>query len=220
MNTPTCILVALLVLASLFAGGCEEEEVWMADPVRYLETTTFPGYIERIPYFGVNGHSGLKPSEKPVHCSAYGVYVRSGTGGFLRTFNDSVLFHVPLKESLPYPSEGTILQVNGKTAHHGRLSLSELEVISAVGCVAPCEGVIRGYPKLMEKIGASVAHQGSKLDLASIETFHCAASGDRLLIFGRTYDLMYEFDLAFLFQIEDNSFHLKHIYAHHFFKGE
>jgi hypothetical protein len=219
--------VTLIILALM---GCEEREQWLEDPSRYLETKEFPGYVQRIPFYGINGHSGLYQVEAESACSVSGIYVEGASGAFLRSFNDSILFHIPLKETLPYASELTLIEAKGKVVQDRTPFLSEMEILSTEEVGELHRRVVASYPGLMERIGSMVANPKSKLDLSSIETFHCAASGDRLLFFGRTYDLMYEFDLAFLFekehekeyssQKEHNSFYLKHIYAYHLFKGE
>jgi hypothetical protein len=220
MSAPTFVSLKFLLLATILLLGCEEKEPWIEDPARYLETTSLPGYFQRISYFGANGHNGLKPPEKESHCSAYGVYATSRSRCFIRTFSDSVLFHIPLQESLPYASEVIGVQVSGTAVQNGEPLLSKVKVVFTVEFASLYEKVIKEYPKLMDKIAPAVHHPKSKLDLKSIETFHCAASGDKLLIFGRTYDLMYEFDLGFLFEKEGESFKIKRIFAHHFFKGE
>jgi hypothetical protein len=221
MNAPTFISwKPFFTIFLLFAFGCEEKEAWVEDPAPYLETAEFPGYFQRIPLFGENGHNGLKPVEKETHYSVYGIYVGGTHGAFVRTFNDSVLFHIPLKENLPYSSEVTVVQVNGEAVQDGGPLLSEVDVVFSLDFAEAYQKVTDGYPKLIDKIAGAVHEPKSKLDLKSIKTFHCAASEGKLLIFGRTYDLMYEFDLAFLFEKEDKSFQLKHIFARHFFKGE
>ncbi len=200
--------------------GCEEPEGWVEDPSEYLETTEFPGYFQRIPWFGVNGHNGLKPSEKGSHCSVYGVYVSSRSSYFVRTFSDSVIFHIPLKESLSYPSERTVVKISGKVVHNGEPSLSEVEIIATEEIGEIYRMVVAGYPMLIDKITAEIHHPKSRLDLKSIEIFHCAAAGNKLLIVGRTYDLMYEFDLGILVEKTGDSYKLSKIYAREFFKGE
>ena len=221
VNAPVFISWKLFIaIILLFAFGCEEEETWKEDPAPYLKTVEFPGYFERIPYFGVDGHNGLKSPEKGTHCSAYGVYVSSGSRCFLRTFSDSVLSHIPLEESLPYPSEVTVVQVNGRAIQEVNPVLSEIEVVFADDIEGIYRKVTDAYPKLIEKIAVTVHEPRSKLDLKSIKIFHCAAADGKLLIFGRTYDLMYEFDLAFLFKLDHELYKLKQIYARHFFKGE
>lgn len=219
-DAPTSISWKIFILVFLFMAGCEDEEAWIQDPTPYLETEEFPGYFERIPLFGVNGHNGLKSSGKPVHCSAYGIYASSGPDGFLRAFNDSVIYSIPLERSLPFTPEKSVLQVEGKTALNGDPRLKDVNVLSAFEISYIYAKVIGGYPKIMDRIGERIGNPKSKLDLKSIETFHCAASDDRVLIFGRTYDLMYEFDLGFLFEKQGESFELKTIFARHLFKGE
>lgn len=229
-NAPTSILLAALICALLLIIGCEEEEAWIQDPTPYLETDEFPGCFARIPLFGVDGHNGLRSSEKPLHCSAYGVYVSSGPRRFLRSFNDSVLFHVPLDGVLPYTPEVTVVQVNGKAVLREEPLLTDFDVVSMAEASGIYVKVIDAYPKIVEKIAEKLNDPKSKLDFTSIETFHCAASDDQLLIFGRTYDLMYEFDLGFLFEKQGEKEHesgkghepyvIKRIFAHHFFKGE
>ncbi len=221
LNAPTIFLIRFSVIfILLLALGCEESERWVEDPSEYLETTEFPGYFQRIPWFGVNGHNGLKPPEKGSHCSVYGVYVSSIGGCFVRTFSDSVIFHIPLKESLPYPSECTIVKISGKVVHNGEPSLSEVEIGATEEIGEVYRMVVEGYPKLIDKIAGKIHNPKSRLDLKSIEIFHCAVVGNKLLIMGRTYDLMYEFDLGFLFEKEDNSYKLKKIFTREFFKGE
>jgi hypothetical protein len=221
MSAPTRISLKLLyALLMFFLLGCEEEEAWLKDPTPYLETAAFPGYFRNIPLFGIDGHNGLKPPEKGTHCSAYGVYVCSGSRYFLRSLNDSVIFHVPLSRDLPYPSEKSAVQVEGEAMLSGFPLLGDVAVIAVVEYPDIYAKAMNAYPGIMEKIRERLDNPKSKLDLTSIETLHCAASGDRLLIYGRTYDLMYEFDLGFLFVNENGSFKLRRIFAHHFFKGE
>lgn len=229
VSAPRLIWLPLFVfLVVLLGTGCEEQEEWVENPLRYLKTEGFPGYIQRIPFFGVNGHSGLKQMEPGSPCSVSGIYVERGSDAFIRTFNDSVLVHIPLKGHLPYSSEVILVEVEGTVAHKGESYLSDVQVLSAQEIEKLHQRVMVSYPELMEKIADAVEDPKSKLDLKTIETFHCAAREDELLIFGRTYDLMYEFDLALLFQRKHgkgeenkhNSFHIKHIYAHLLFKAE
>ncbi len=231
-----CWFSVPVLLLFLFSMGCEEREPWIEQPFRYLKTEELPGYIQRIPLFGVNGHSGLGQIDAGTTCFHSGVYVGGKTGGFIRTFNDSVLFHIPFQEHLPCSSEVTLVAVEGTVVQKGEFSLSDVRMLSAEEIEMLYQRVVASYPLLMEYIADAVEDPKSKLDLNSIKQFHCAARGGELLIFGRTYDLMYEFDLAFLFcraqeheQEQEygqeqkngrNSFHLKHIYASHLFKGE
>ena len=63
-------------------------------------------------------------------------------------------------------------------------------------------------------------HPKSKLDLGSIKEFHCTSSENSIIIFGRTYDLMYEFDIGVLVQMDCGSIVFKKIFAREYFKGE
>ena len=152
MNAPHCFMACLFLIFFLFFTlGCEESEEWIEEYSSYLEIEEFPGYIRRIPLFGVNGHSGLKPPEKESQCSAYGVYVSSNSKAFLRAFNDSVLYHIPLKDHLSFPSECTIVRIEGKIVQNGEPFVSGARIISAVEFETTYQMVLRGYPKLIDK---------------------------------------------------------------------
>jgi hypothetical protein len=149
-----------------------------------------------------------------------GVYVKGKAVSFLRIFNDSGLYFIPLEDSLNHSSETSVIELKGKVEKNGVSYLAVIEVKSYEGVEKIKDVIEREYPFLIDKIKDEIHTPKSKLDLKEIESWHIACSENNIFIYGRTYDLMYEFNVGVLVEKSGDTYSLRRIYAREFFKGE
>lgn len=221
LNAPTRFYMKYFLIIILFLSlFCEKPDEDLSNPLKYLETEDFPLYFQKLPYYGVNGRNGLETLKKDVLVDIKGIYVKGKFVSFLRTFNDSGLFYVPLKDSFSYNSETSLIVVRGTVASNGEPYLSEIEIKSFDDIGKIKDRVEENYPLLLNKIKDEIHNPKSKLRLEDIKTWHCAFSDSTLFVYGRTYDLMYEFDIGILLKKDGDTYSLMKIYAREFFKGE
>jgi hypothetical protein len=199
---------------------CGKKESHLRSPERFLETKTFPQYFLNIPLYGVNGMNGLVRFEEGEKVSVTGIYVKGRTGSFLRTLKNDNLIYYPLVESLPFQSESNMLKVRGRVSTDKRPVLSEIIVEEKKNIEEIKSRIEEMYPRLLVCIEEKAHNPKSKLDLGSIDDWHCAGDSNKYFIYGRIYDLMYEFDIGILFSLDNDIIHLEKIYAREFFKGE
>lgn len=202
------------------SASCEKNDIFTNHPERFLKTTELPSYFTMIPFYGENGKNWLVNSKvgKTVHLM--GSYVKSKTSSYIRFFTNDGLYYVKLNDSLPYKSESTVVKLSGKIKIDNEPYLDDIQVESTIDLSKVINIVKAEYPDLIKKIWQRVHHPKSKLNPGTIKTWHLAVSGDTILVFSRTYDLMYEFDIGVLVKRQKNSFSLENIYAREFFKGE
>jgi hypothetical protein len=213
-------VVTLLLISVLLFLNCKEKEDIFSDPLDFLETKEIPQYIQKLPYYGINGQNYLKDSDRGKTMEIGGVYGKGMSFSFIRIFNDTGLFYIPLDRELSCTQERSLIRIRGVVSKESEPFLSGIEVISVVDIGDLKDIVEKKYRSLVGKISDKVHRSESKLDLTSLEEFHCAASDSAILVFGRTYDLMYEFDIGVLIRMNCSSSDFKKIYAREFFKGE
>ncbi len=222
-NLPVAIYRKWNLLLPLFIFlflSCEKSEEYFDNPLKFLETKIFPSYFLRIPYYGVNGRNLLEAASNGTMIDVKGVYVKGKNFSFLRVFNDSGLFYMPLEERLTYDSETSLLEVKGKVTSNGEPYLSLVEVVSSEDVGKIKDIVEREYPLFISKIEDNIRNPRSKLNLQNIKSWHLASSDNYILVYGRTYDLMYEFDIGVLLKKDGVTYSLEKIFAREFFKGE
>ncbi len=200
--------------------SCEKSSEYFNNPQRFLETEDFPPYFQKLPYFGVNGRNGLEALGKDMQVDIKGIYVKEKFISFLRTFDSSGLYYFLLEDSLPYISGTTVVGLSGRVGKNGETFLTEVDIISYESVEKIKDIVEKEYSLLIDKIKDDIHNQKSKLDLNHIETWNLACSDSTILIYGRTYDLMYEFNVGVLVEKSGDIYKLKKIYAREFFKGE
>ncbi len=221
MNAPTRFYMKYFLIIVLFLSlSCEKNDSDFKNPLKFLEVEEFPLYFKKLPYHGVNGRNGLITFEEGAEVGITGIYVEGKSISFLRTFNDTGLFYIPLEKILHHESETSIIEIKGRVTSNNELYLSEVDVKSFEDIGKIKETVEHNYPLLVKKIKDKIHNPKSKLDLNTIKTWHCAYSDNVLFIYGRTYDLMYEFDIGIVVKMEGDFYRLKKIYAREFFKGE
>ena len=199
---------------------CEKSSEYFENPQRFLETENFPPYFQKLPYYGVNGKDGLETLRKGMQVDIKGIYVKEKFISFLRTFDSSGLYYFLLEDSLPYISGTTVVVLRGRVGKNGETFLTEVDVISYEGVEKIKDIVEKGYPLLIDKIKDEIHAPKSKLDLKEIESWHIACSENNIFIYGRIYDLMYEFNVGVLVEKSGDTYSLRRIYAREFFKGE
>jgi len=209
-----------LPIVLFLSVSCETSDICFDNPERFLETRDFPEYFLKIPYYGVNGRNGLDGFEQNSVVDIRGIYVKGKGISFLRIFSDSGLFYVLLEDDLPFDSETDLLNIRGIVLENNEPYIKAVEVKSGRDVGKIRETVEGAYPELVSRIKKQIHNPNSKLDLSNIKEWHLAAREDKILVFGRTYDLMYEFDIGILVEKQDNSCDLQKIYAREFFKGE
>ena len=215
-----CLIFSFFTTILLLTLSCEKKCGFFDNPKKFLETKSFPAYFQKIPYYGVNGRNGLSFFKPDTLIEIKGIYVKGKFFPFLRVFDDTGLYYIPLEDSLSFHSETSLLDAKGLVKKNREPCLVRIEVNSSTDVSKIKNMVEKEYPLFISKVADEIHNPSSKLDLSSVEDWHCACSGDALLVFGRIYDLMYEFDIGILLKKEGDSFTLKKIYAREFFKGE
>jgi|GEM_PF-4659384 len=220
----------LLVFILFLPISCQKSNEFLNNPEKFLEIKDFPSYILKISYNGVNGSNLLQGLREDTLVDIKGIYVKGKGTSFLRTFDDSELLYVPLKGVPEFNSEASLVEIKGRVRSNGEAYLKGIEVKSLDDIEELRKAVEHEYPLLLEKIKGKVRNSKSnnrtKISTSAshlsldIKDWHLAARRDEILVFGRTYDLMYEFDIGILVKKSGDTYSLEKIYAREFFKGE
>lgn len=216
----TNVLAAIFAFILIFLC-CGKKDNHLRNPEKFLETKNFPRYFLNIPSYGVNGKNGLVQFDEGEKITVAGIYVKGRSGSFLRTLSDETFIYYPLAETLAFQAENYMLEVRGTVTTNGEPVLSEVTVLEKEN-IEEIKNTVEDniYPQLFDIIKEKVHNPKSKLDLNSIDKWHRAAYDNRYFIYGRIYDLMYEFDIGILLSRNNNVIEIEKIYAREFFKGE
>lgn len=199
---------------------CGRKDNHLRNPEEFLETKNFPQYFLNIPLYGINGKNGLVQFGEGEKISVKGIYIKGRNSPFLRTLSDENFIYYPLAETLAFQSENYMLEVKGTVKMNKGLFLSEATILEKENIQEIKDRVEDIYPQLLDIIKEKVHNPKSKLDLGSIDEWYCAGDSNEYFIYGRLYDLMYEFDIGILLSRDNNIVEVEKIYARELFKGE